>query len=127
MTKRVLCSAELESVVHGPRRENYEEHLRYHRKEIRIDFRVKGDPNLYMLSASNVLHETGVRNRYYEIMMQKELDDRTLVWGDIDFSLTNKTCPLIETLLNHPDVKLFYEWLVINKDPGKIGHDGFFR
>lgn len=114
-----LSIAQLAEIATDTKRYTYEESRGYHRKEICVDFKIENDDATYSLTAANVLHETGIRNIYYEILVLEHSDEDNLgpVWRDIDCFYTNDVPPLVQSILNHPSVKLFYDWLKINKSP----------
>lgn len=98
-----------------PRRSEYEEGM-YHRKEIWVDFQLIGDPNTYTFEAQNILFESGIRNIYFDVMKMIVEDDKLPYLQDIDYQFLNETTPLIDQLPHHPHVKLFFQWLCINKE-----------
>lgn len=115
--------------VSHPRKSEYQEHHKYHRKSISIDFKLESDQNNYDLQVQNSHYETGERKVYYTISIKKkhykwdESDKDEFYFEDIEQHI-NKTTPFIDKILNHPNVKMFYDWMKINKPPEEIGHDG---
>ena len=105
----------LESVEYISR-SKFDENQNYH-KEINIEFGVNSDTNKYLLCASNVIYKNGVRNYYYEIMIIDE--DLGPVLFDEE-SYANQMTPIVNAILHHPNVKLFTDWLNINKDPHHV-------
>jgi hypothetical protein len=110
--------------VGTPRKGNYEEHYRYHRKRVEVEFRLKGDPNVYSLEAMNLLFGTGKREKCYFFYFHAGDNSWNAVKtpGIEHLCYVDDTIPLISNILNQHHVKMYTDWLNINKPIEKIGH-----
>lgn len=117
-----FSSATLDQIIEGPKPKVSKSDEIEHQKEIKVTFTVKNDTRRYQLVASNILHETGDRNFMYEILIGKMLGE---VWRfDVnDYFFVDETPELVKSILEHPQVRFHYQWLLINKDSVKSRRD----